>query len=269
MTDRFNLIPAARLIARQRRVWRGRCVVTCAGYAAVVATLTVGARAVVGQGEVELPELLRAASAEVDRNAATLAKVRGDLESTESRLRSSRAIAEQPDWSALMSLLAARAGEQVVLKGFSVRPKDPPAVVAKPGAKPPAAGAKPVVPVAEPGVILNLAGAGRSQAAASQFALRLEATGLFDRVTLLDTTREVVADLPLVTFRVECTMGDPGAAKKTAAALAAAKSAKATSGKKPAKVIEVESDDADAVGSIVIKPAAASGTTSARDGGEP
>ena len=50
-----------------------------------------------------------------------------------------------------------------------------------------------------------------SQAAASQYALRLESTGLFGRVTLLDTNRDTYVGLLLVSFRIECTLGDPAA----------------------------------------------------------
>jgi hypothetical protein len=204
----INLIPARRTEARQRRLWRGRCVVTCAGYVSLVATLIVAARAVLDQGDAGLPALLTTAATEMERTSASLATTRRELDATESLLRSSRAIAEQPDWSGLLGLLAVKAGDQVVLRTVAVRPRETPAAVAaKPAAK---VGAKPAPP--DPTLVVSLSGSSRSQAAASEFALRLEATGLFNRVTLLDTSRETFAELPLVSFRIECTLAEPTAA---------------------------------------------------------
>ena len=54
--------------------------------------------------------------------------------------------------------------------------------------------------------MLRLAGVGRSQAAVSQFVLRLEQLGLFDRVTLLDTRREPFGADSAVGFRAVCIM---------------------------------------------------------------
>lgn len=214
----INLIPAHRLAARQRRVWRGRCAVTCAGYAAVVAAVTIGARAVTAGGGDSVAGQLDAAAADVDRSAAALTHVRADLDAAESLLRSTRAIAEQPDWSTLLALLAAKADGQVVLKGFAVRPKDPPAPAApRPPAARGAVAAKPPAPPPDPTVLVSISGAGTSQAAASQYALRLEGTGLFGRVALLDTNREPFGERAAVSFRIECTLGEPAAGRVTAA----------------------------------------------------
>jgi hypothetical protein len=226
MMPDLNLIPAHRQAARQRRVRRGRAVVTCAAYASVVAAVSVGARAVVVREDAAVPGLLDQAAADVALTTETLAKVRGELDAADSLLRSSRAIAEQPDWSTLMALLAAKAGDEVVLKALTVRPQDPPTATAKPAAGR-AAAAKPAA--ADPGVVVTVTGAGPSQAAASQFALRLEATRLFGRVALIDTNRDGFADLPLVSFRIECALGG-GAGGPSGPPAAAADGAKAAGG---------------------------------------
>jgi hypothetical protein len=142
-----------------------------------------------------------------------LATARAELDGVESLLRSSRAITDQPDWSALLGLLSTKAGNDVFLRSCGVRPRDPAAYAApvKPAGPParPAAGGKPPPPP-DPTVLVALAGLGASQASVSQFALRLEATGLFDRVRLLETSREVAVGLQLVSFRIECTLAEPG-----------------------------------------------------------
>jgi hypothetical protein len=205
----INLIPAPRIAMRQRRIWSGRCLVTCVGYAAVVAVVTAGAQAVVSHDGVELSGRLVDTAAEFDRTSAALARIRTDLDATESLLRSSRSIAEQPDWSALLGLLSSRTQGQIVLKSVAVRPREiappQPATPARPGAR----GKAPPPP--DPTILVNITGAAPSQAAASQYALRLESTGLFGRVTLLDTNRDAYVGLLLVSFRIECTLGDPAA----------------------------------------------------------
>jgi hypothetical protein len=211
MTKKMNLIPAPRLAARQQRIWRGRGVVTCVAYAAIVAAVTLAARTVIGRSSEDMPGMLEAAQAEIDRTNSALSKVRTNLDNTESLLKSSRAIAEQPDWSLLLGLLAHRGNEEVVLKAVAVRPKDPPPAVAAPP-KPGAKGGKPAGPPPEPVILVSITGAAKSQETASKFALGLESTGLFSKVSLLETTRETVADLSLVSFRLECTVA--GAADK-------------------------------------------------------
>jgi hypothetical protein len=60
--------------------------------------------------------------------------------------------------------------------------------------------------VAPAGFVLNIAGLARSQLAVSQFILRLEQTGLFDRVSLIDTARETFLGGPATGFKLECSL---------------------------------------------------------------
>lgn len=201
----LNLIPFRRLEGRRRRSLRRRWFICCAGYSMLVACAAAAALALDSRSGSDVQSRLATAGAEVDRASAEVSQVRTKLEQTSSILRSSRAIAEQPDWSSLLALIAAKAGDNVTLKGCSVRPRQPappPAARTGPAAKP--------APPPDPTLLVNVLGLASSQAAVSQFALRLESTRLFDRVTLLDTSREPFAGVQLVSFRIECTLAEPG-----------------------------------------------------------
>lgn len=209
-----NLIPAPRLATRRCRAHRNLCVVACAAYAAMAVGVCLGARVVWGDIEGSLVHKLGGAAAEVDRAAKAIEAAKADLGVAEATLRSSRSITEQPDWSALLALLAVKAGDDVVLKGcqVSVREAAKLAADAK-GARPKlGAGAVPAVP--ESNVVLNLSGLGRSQPAVSQFVLRLEATGLFAKVTMVDTSREGFLNGTAIAFRIECSLDDPAGGTK-------------------------------------------------------
>lgn len=207
MTQLINLIPFRRLERRRQRTLRRWWFVGCAGYAVTVAVAAAAALTYDSRSGSGVQSRLAAVGVEVDRGSADVSQVTLELDQTSSVLRSSRAIAEQPDWSSLLALLAAKAGEDVTLKGCSVRPRQTSAVAA-PRPAPGVAGASPAV-AHDPTLIVNVLGLGSSQTAVSQFALRLEATRLFDRVTLLDTSREAFAGEQLVSFRIECTLAEP------------------------------------------------------------
>jgi len=228
----INLIPAPRLDARRRRSRRNRCVLGCMAYAVAAMAAAVAAHGVWGDADAHVTDRLAEAAADVDQTGKAIAAVRADLDAAHATLRASRSIAEQPDWSAVMALLAAKAGPDVALRACNVRPRDPdpqrtggltpdPKEAKKPGARP--ANARPEPPP-EPVMALTVAGLGKTQYAVSQFALRLEATGLFARVSLIETNREAFERGEAIAFRVECSMEAPS--KDAAAAMGRAPTAK-------------------------------------------
>lgn len=205
----INLIPAPRLQARRRRVHRLRCAAGCLAYAGVLGIATAISHAVLETADPQLQNRLTAVGLTIDQTSRSIASTRAQLDAAQSTLRASRSIAEQPDWSALLALLASKSGDEIVLKGCAVRPREPerPAVAPdprKPGPKPAP------VPPSEPVMIVALSGLGKSQQSISRFALRLEETRLFGRVTLLDTNRETGDRPDAIGFRIECALDDPG-----------------------------------------------------------
>lgn len=223
-----NLIPAARLNARRRRAHVRRCIAGCSGYAALALAAGLTCHGVWGRADESLPVRLADAQAVVERSAHDLAATTADLDAAQSTLRASRSIAEQPDWSLLMKLLAIKEGDEIVLRECLVQPANPGAArqeaadkqreservreAAARGSKPAARRGQPAPgdagPV-EPSMVLSISGLGQSQPAVSQFVLRLEAMHLFSRVTLLDTNRETFLGGEALAFRIDCSLDDP------------------------------------------------------------
>jgi hypothetical protein len=92
----------------------------------------------------------------------------------------------------LLGLLSRLAGDEVTMSGTALRPA--PQAGTPPRDAGPSAGT----------YVLTLTGTGLSHEAVSGFALALEATGLFERVTLLETLRSRIGRFDAVGFRLEC-----------------------------------------------------------------
>ena len=102
----------------------------------------------------------------------------------------------------LLALLANTKGEDVVLRSVSVGPAPVPP-------PPPVERGKPVPPPPAPETLLEVMGVGQTQLAVSQHVLRLEQTGLFSKVALLDTGREAFLNSSAIAFRLQCVFGEP------------------------------------------------------------
>jgi hypothetical protein len=201
-----NLIPARRIIAKQRRRHVRRCVVICSTWAFVVSAVCVAGQgltpAVAGEGN--LAERLERAARDIEANEQLVAAARDELAAAQATLRATRSIADQPDWSALLALMGRATGDDVMLRSFDLQPAPAvPAVAPKGGNN--ARGPQPApAPARAAGFVLATGGLAQSQLAVTQFVLRLERIGLFSRVTLLDTSREPFRDGEATSFRVEC-----------------------------------------------------------------
>lgn len=226
-TVAVNLVPAARLRARRRRRHVRRCAAGCSIYAAAALAAALACRGVWGRADASLPIRLSDAAAAAQRVAKDVAAVRAELDAHSATLRATRSIADQPDWSLLLQLLAAKEGEAIILRECRVLPSDtgplaqgaPPAPSARGKGKAPrtaskSSGQPPGAPT-EPAMVLGITGLGRSQAAVSQFVLRLEGLHLFAKVTLLETSRETFLGGEAVGFRIECSLDAPAAPTAT------------------------------------------------------
>lgn len=220
-----NLIPAPRLAARRRRTHLRRCAAGCVVWSLLSVAAGGASRAYWRDDDPQADERLAKVVDESRRTEKVIAAVRAELDAAESALRANEAIAHQPDWSILLALLAQNVGDEVVLKNCGVRPADPnrPAPHSEPRRTQPARSmpAQPAAPAnvrPAPCFVFEASGVARSHAAANQFLLRLERTGLFSRVSLLDTAREPFLDREAIAFRLECALQERPADASTAAA---------------------------------------------------
>jgi hypothetical protein len=203
-----NLIPGPRRDAKRRRRHRNTCVAACGAYAAVLACAVGVARIVWGGAAVveELGTRIETAEKDIHRLERQTADARVELATARATVEANRTVAGQPDWSVLLGLLAKTTGDDVVLRAVSIAP--PPNVAGPAPVAAGTAGANATQPKAMPDVVLDVGGIGRSQLAVSQHVLRLEQTGLFSKVTLLDTGREAYLNGNAIAFRLQCTFGD-------------------------------------------------------------
>ena len=200
-----NLIPAPRRDAKRRRRHRAVCAAACGAYALLLGC-AVGVAHLVSPGGGESVEARLAA---VDKDIARLERdssaARAELAVARATVEANRTVAEQPDWSVLLALLAQTTGDDVVLRSISVAP---PLASATPA--PAAAAAKPLAPE----VVLEVAGIGRTPLSVSRHVLKLEETGLFAKVVLLDHNREAYLNDNAIAFRVRCTFGEPASQRQ-------------------------------------------------------
>ena len=215
-----NFIPRARRERAARRTRLRAWAVGAAAYAlvGVVALAASGTGAVVEDPSVA-QELARLPN-QIDTSRRALANLQGQLTEAQAKLDAARAVAQQPDWSVLLGLLAQSLGEEIVLTSCKldsdpVEPERPAGAAQRPGT---AANLKPAdAQLPRPDgarYTLLLSGLGRTQSSVSQFVLRLEALGLFGRVTILKTNREMFGEHESIGVRLEATIAGAEGAQR-------------------------------------------------------
>ena len=157
-------------------------------------------------------ELTKAQSAIADMERTT-ASTKSQADELAQRIESGQAVVHQPDWSILLALFSDTLGDDVVLAKCELKriggELPAPAAANAPVVKISAPPKKPAAPEL-PSWQLLTSGMGRSPAAVSQFVLRLEATGLFDRVALVKTMREPFRNAEATAFTLECQLKGKG-----------------------------------------------------------
>ena len=202
----INLIPAHRLLAMQRRIrvrlWMridSICICVLLIICAVVMPLFDQSATSVADELVFLDKKATGMNRSISALLPELSEVKLTLDA-------SRAMQKQPDWSVLLALLANLQGGQIVMRNVQTKPM---------GGGHVAAGGSEVVSAEEisaagdnrSGYKLVLGGMGKTQNAISQFVLRLEQCGLFERVRGIMTNRESFMSDHAVSFELLCTMG--------------------------------------------------------------
>ncbi|MEZ6190765.1 MAG: hypothetical protein R3C45_05675 [Phycisphaerales bacterium] len=197
--QRINLIPKSRQRDRQRRV-RVRlwiCMSLC--YAALLAAACLSYRGMSSSHD------LTALTVDLDEKQAELTRLEDQQKSLRPRLNEQKlilvaeqSISDQPDWSLLLTYLADEVlGDKVVLSGCVLAPSAP-------GDK--------ADNTDSDTLVLTLTGYGQGTADVSQFILRLEQIGLFEKVTLARTNREPYLAGQAIAFEARCVMVNGGGA---------------------------------------------------------
>lgn len=197
----FNLIPGHRREARRRQRRTRAWAIGCAAYATVLLGAYVLSRATWSGPDSALAGDLVETAAQTEQQSRQVLILRGQIQKARLTLESNRAVGDQPDWSVVLALLARNLDDDLVLKRCKLQPE----VVRKAAGSPQhAAGAQANEPER---FTLEISGFGRSQKAISQFALRLERTNLFQKVTLVQTNREPFVTGRAMAFQIRCLLG--------------------------------------------------------------
>jgi hypothetical protein len=138
---------------------------------------------------------LAGVNVELDRLGTLVSESRSRAQKSESMLAAARAIADHPDWSLLLNLLGNLRGDQVDLARVALGYRKPEAN-AKPGAK------------LQRGYWVRVTGQAVDQAAVAKFAVRLEESRLFDKVTLTDSKKSSGIGDTLVEFQLDAVIED-------------------------------------------------------------
>jgi len=186
----INLIPSSRQAARRRRRQVGWCAAGCVAYGLAAAAAGAVAVVVWGGRDVAVTGELSSVQQDIQKSNQSLAQANAALARARTVLGATRQMCERPDWGQLPALLAQEGSDRVMLRTCELSPAGP------------ATAGVPAGPF-----VLLAAGVARTPADAQQYAIRLQKTGLFDRVTLVDTHREPFAGLEAAAFRIECALG--------------------------------------------------------------
>jgi Tfp pilus assembly protein PilN len=211
-----NLIPMPRRENRYRRLRIRGWVLGTAVYLAVLIGACVVVRAAWSGSDRAVADELAAVQKQIAVTNQQLSIIQPELLEARSQLEASRAVAIQPDWSVLMMLLSRLRGEAIVFEQLKLQPlkiEAPKPTAAKPGA-PPRPGSAAAKKAKEDDARkpmhygLQLTGLGQSQQEVSDFVLRVEQSGLFDSVKLVETTRFPFGAAHAIGFKIECAMGE-------------------------------------------------------------
>jgi len=136
-----------------------------------------------------------AARDSISRADISLASLRGASSQTHRALQTIIEISEQPDWSLLLDAVGRAQSDDIFLTDCEV------ALSSSTEAHGPVDLAHHSAPG---GLALRLVGMGRSQETIAHFVLRLQGLPIFERVKLMQTSRQQFEGIPAVGFEVVC-----------------------------------------------------------------
>ena len=199
-----NLIPGKRREAKARKARIHKWTLTLTTYVLVLlAGYFLLDRYAFGNTQ-SLRSQSKRAVMELGRAHQLVQALNQELGQTGKKLHTAQEIGGQPDWGALLAILSQNTTQNVVLNYCRMDRAQTTEIAPKAGEVKTASGDFPVV--------LELGGFAKVQSDVSGYVLSLENLGLFDKVKLVKTSREMYQGQEAVSFRLECTLqGSQGA----------------------------------------------------------
>ena len=200
--NRINLLPQPRLQAIARGFRLRRWLAASACYAALLIAGYAMCMASAGSDVDATNAQLDKVNRQIDDLNRALATLRPQLSETQTKLAVARTVGDQPDWSKLLAIISSTLDDQIVLSNARLD-----STVGTGGSQRQAAAQPTSRPAGEADgkLMVNLQGFAKSQAAVTQFVLRLERLGLFDRVEMMNSSRQQFGTSSEATaFRIDC-----------------------------------------------------------------
>lgn len=188
----LNLLPAEVLRARRNTVKSRQARVAVGLYTALLLAGTMGYLGLAG------PQSASASASSDDLAVATqrnetmqheIVAAEAQLEEVRRRLAGGRVLSERPDWSQMLRLIAVCGGEAIKLDGVTLQM---------------------AAPKIDAGAWVELSGFAGDPWAVSNFVLRLEEQGLFDKVKILNSQRQPFGNGQRTAFRLRCELWGAG-----------------------------------------------------------
>jgi hypothetical protein len=203
MSD-MNFIPAERLRTKRCKARLHLWAVVCGTYIVLLVVASLAGHILCPGRDADLAKQLAAAENQIKQNNAAMLELRRVLANTTAAMETSRAIRRQPDWSRLLTGLVHELGQELVLSRCQlVAMREDGKPLTEPWSE--AMLAKPLCAVVSKHQYqLVLHGFGQTQESVSRFVLGLEGIGLFERVRLVNSSRQKFLDGQAVAFAVEC-----------------------------------------------------------------
>lgn len=215
--EAVDLIPSTRRELLRRRMRARAWIGTGCAYAVLLACALAGAAAAWPRDQETPSAALAAATVENEQHRSRLTEMSAEIAQKQRELAANKAVGNQPDWSILLALVAEALGPEAALREANLvtqieAPEPASGTPAPPPAGPAAAQAAPALD-AEPrrSFSLTISGIAKSQVTVNEVVRRLEATGLFERIVLIETKREGTEEQDLTAFRFRCQLGPGGA----------------------------------------------------------
>ncbi len=199
----INLIPQPLRLARSRKRRMRKWMLGSAAYAAALLMVCAVIHGLwSSQVRAQSGDIAKTSHRIEDENR-TIAGLKAQLAAMQEASRTSTAIADQPDWSILLSALSASTEDELVFREVRLG-------AASTGGMSRTVADEPWTPRRYQ---LSLRGTARAASGVSKFVNKLEQMQFFNDVKLLRTTRESFNNAPATGFEMECSFGQQRRAK--------------------------------------------------------
>lgn len=192
--NHVNLLP----LTRQIRVARSGRIKAWSVVLGVVAMLSAatyaGCALVLSDSNAPTAADFSSAVRELGQFNGEATHLKAQLAAVQREVYSAQSLSEQPDLSLLLGLISRTADERIILSRCELTESAP----AEKGAEAESANFD--------GAVLRLDGFGKTQTDVATFVLQLETTGVFDRVSLLQSHSQPLLGSDAAAFRIECEM---------------------------------------------------------------